>query len=104
MPKGELDNVEDADQDRPVSDAAGVPDQRGAPREGDEVDTSLLATESEIMMSVVDDGCGFAPDARSKRGSFGLFGLGERASQLGGRATVVSAPQAGTRIYRASCR
>ena len=49
-------------------------------------------------MSVTDDGCGFGADARSKRGSFGLFGLGERAAQLGGDVTVISAPQAGTRI------
>jgi signal transduction histidine kinase len=49
-------------------------------------------------MSVTDDGCGFGPEARSKRGSFGLFGLGERAAQLGGDVTVVSAPQSGTRI------
>jgi signal transduction histidine kinase len=62
------------------------------------VDIRLAATDREIEMRVVDDGCGFGPEARGKHGSFGLFGLGERAAQLGGSVTVESAPQAGTRI------
>jgi signal transduction histidine kinase len=62
------------------------------------VDILLIATDLQIEMRIVDDGCGFAPEARLKRGSFGLFGLGERAVLLGGSVTVESAPQAGTRI------
>jgi PAS domain S-box-containing protein len=62
------------------------------------VDVLLLTSGREIVMTVADDGCGFAPQAHLKPGSFGLFGLGERAQHLGGTVTVESAPAKGTRV------
>jgi PAS domain S-box-containing protein len=62
------------------------------------VDIFLLASESDIQLSVADDGRGFSPQAHFKPGSFGLFGLGERAGQLSGTVAVESAPGKGTRV------
>jgi PAS domain S-box-containing protein len=66
--------------------------------EASAVDVLLLASERDIQMIVSDDGRGFSPQVHFKPGSFGLFGLGERAEQLGGTVAVESAPAKGTRI------
>lgn len=98
VPKGDLDNVEEKVKTglyRMLQECLTNVSRHAQART---VDVLLLATEREIEMSVVDDGCGFGPEARGKRGSFGLFGLGERVAQLGGSLVVESAPQAGTRI------
>jgi PAS domain S-box-containing protein len=63
-----------------------------------EVQVLLLASEGDIQLIVSDDGRGFSPHAQFKPGSFGLFGLGERAGQLGGSVAVESAPAKGTRV------
>ena len=63
-----------------------------------EVDVLLLANKRDMQMIVSDNGCGFSPQAHFKPGSFGLFGLGERAGQLGGTVAVESAPAKGTRV------
>ena len=62
------------------------------------VDVLLLGTERDIQLTVSDNGRGFSPHAQFKPGSFGLFGLGERAGQLGGTVAVESAPGDGTRV------
>jgi PAS domain S-box-containing protein len=53
---------------------------------------------AELKVSVRDDGVGFTPQDPRKRNSFGLLGLRERASMLGGQATVSSSPGKGTRV------
>jgi PAS domain S-box-containing protein len=63
-----------------------------------EVQVLLLANDGDIQLVVADDGRGFTPHAQFKPGSFGLFGLGERAGQLGGSVAVESAPAQGTRV------
>jgi signal transduction histidine kinase len=98
VPKGDLDDIEDVIKTalyRMLQECLTNVSRHAQART---VDILLVAAEREIEMRVVDDGCGFGPDARRKHGSFGLFGLGERAALLGGSVTVDSAPQAGTRI------
>ena len=51
-----------------------------------------------LVLRVVDDGIGFSPQAARKPNSFGLFGLHERASLMGGVATIESAPGEGTTV------
>jgi two-component system, NarL family, sensor histidine kinase UhpB len=62
------------------------------------VEVRLTRGDRGIAMTVSDNGRGFSPHARVKPGSFGLFGLSERAKQLGGTATIESAPGQGTRV------
>lgn len=52
----------------------------------------------EVTIRVCDDGQGFSPQDPRKPNSFGLVGLRERVSLLGGEATIDSGPGRGTRI------
>jgi len=98
VPKGPLDDIGDAVKTGLYRMLQECLTNVSRHAQAKSVDIVLIATEREIEMRVMDDGCGFAPEARRKRGSFGLFGLEERAAQLGGSATVESAPAAGTRV------
>jgi signal transduction histidine kinase len=55
-----------------------------------------------LILSVADDGVGFAlpsrPDLLTRDGHFGLLGMRERATRLGGALQVKTAPGDGTRI------
>ncbi len=54
----------------------------------------------EVQLSVEDNGCGFDPAALGHAGrpSWGLLGMEERASLLGGRMRLCSAPGEGTSV------
>ena len=62
------------------------------------VEVTLERQDGEVHLSVHDDGHGFAPMLPRKPGSFGLVGLRERASLVGGEVAVESAPGAGTTV------
>jgi PAS domain S-box-containing protein len=51
-----------------------------------------------LVVRVTDDGVGFSTAAPRKPNSFGLFGLRERASLMGGEATIRSTPGEGTTV------
>ena len=51
-----------------------------------------------LVVRIDDDGVGFSPQAPRKAQSFGLFGLRERASLMGGTVTISSAPGKGTSV------
>ncbi len=57
---------------------------------------------NEITLRIEDNGCGFNVDNQNGNGeerpSWGLLGMNERASLLGGRFTVESMPGAGTNV------
>lgn len=54
--------------------------------------------DAQIELIVSDDGCGFDETAQNKPRSFGLRGIKERISQLGGDVTIASHPEKGTKI------
>ncbi|HYE36751.1 PAS domain S-box protein [Methylocaldum sp.] len=59
----------------------------------------LLACEDDrIRVEIQDDGCGFDVTAKHKHKSFGLLGIQERASALGGEFDIHSVPKKGTRL------
>jgi signal transduction histidine kinase len=60
----------------------------------------LTPCDDHLCLSIVDDGHGFDPAAVRSRadGGFGLRGMSERASLLGGELIVDSQPGRGTRI------
>jgi PAS domain S-box-containing protein len=55
--------------------------------------------DSELLLSVDDDGCGFAVDTPRQAGTLGLTGLRERAQLLRGKLDIESTPGQGTRIH-----
>jgi len=63
-----------------------------------QIEVALEREGDTIVLTVSDNGTGFAPQAGAKPGSFGLLGLRERAYHLGGTAAIDSAPGKGTRV------
>ena len=66
--------------------------------EARQVEVTLASDRDHMTLAVRDDGRGFSPDAPRKPASFGLLGLRERASLLGGEVSIDSAPGRGTII------
>lgn len=67
------------------------------------VKVALRDLGGDVELLVADDGCGFEPPAAwppapGTRTSFGLSGIAERASLVGGRLTIQSAPGEGTAV------
>lgn len=67
------------------------------------VSLSIGIEGRQLVGEIKDDGCGFLPkepdEERSKgRGGNGLPNMRERASQVGGRLEIVSAPGTGTKV------
>jgi PAS domain S-box-containing protein len=59
---------------------------------------SIAHERDDLVVRIEDDGVGFSTSAPRKPNSFGLFGLRERASLIGGEATITSAPGEGTTV------
>lgn len=57
----------------------------------------LLGRDSDIILTIQDDGIGFVSSPPSING-FGMIGMEERARSLGGKLVVESDPAEGTRI------
>jgi len=62
------------------------------------VEVAVEQADGHLSVSVRDDGVGFSPEDARKPNSFGLLGLRERASLLGGEATISSAQGRGTYV------
>jgi signal transduction histidine kinase len=61
------------------------------------VEVRLRVLATGIMLEVIDNGVGFDPE-QSFPGHLGLQSMRERATQLGGRLEITSAPGRGTHI------
>jgi two-component system sensor histidine kinase UhpB len=69
--------------------------------EASRVSLALREEPGSVLLLVRDDGRGFVAEAPHTQGpatSFGLTGMSERASLIGGRLTVRSAPGDGTAL------
>lgn len=62
------------------------------------VGVTLTFDESEVILDVRDDGCGFDLNAPRRSSTFGLGVMRERAQRLAGTLTVESAPGTGTAV------
>jgi len=62
------------------------------------VDILLERTGNMLVLDIVDNGSGIAPDDRRKPGSFGLRSMSERARALGGTMTLSRGPGGGTMV------
>ena len=58
----------------------------------------VFADAASATVEITDDGVGIAPGSLSKPGSYGLLGMRERASNLGGWLDVNSTPGRGTSL------
>ena len=60
---------------------------------------SIERQSESVMITIRDNGRGFAPKAgKAKKNSFGLTGMAERVSILGGDLAIHSAPGQGTTV------
>ena len=67
--------------------------------EATRVDIRLSIEKLFIKLEIKDDGIGmFENNTGNNNASFGIFGMKERASILGGKLEIVSAPKEGTAI------
>jgi PAS domain S-box-containing protein len=60
------------------------------------VKASLVVKDGALMLKVSDNGRGIAEDQISSPESFGLIGMRERASALGGEVSIIGIPGRGT--------
>jgi PAS domain S-box-containing protein len=63
-----------------------------------QIEVVLERERDDVVLTVKDNGKGFAVDAPPPRGSFGLLGLRERATLVAGTVTIESRPGEGTRV------
>jgi two-component system, chemotaxis family, CheB/CheR fusion protein len=59
---------------------------------------ALAVQDHRLVLSLQDDGIGFAPLAVKGKGGLGLVSIGERVRIVGGSLSIESKPGAGTRI------
>lgn len=70
--------------------------------QADHIDVRVDTSAEGLLLSVVDDGVGFDlpshPDALTRYGHFGIMGMRERATLLGGSLRVKTSPGEGTQV------
>ncbi len=93
---GELPALGPAARDGDLPGRAGGDRQRAAPLRRPTVTVSLARRHGRVVLEVRDDGTGF--DAATIQSGLGLASMRERASSVGGRLTVTSAPGSGTTV------
>lgn len=52
----------------------------------------------ELLLTIADDGCGMAGELTGARKTYGMLGMRERVTMIGGRIAIDSAPGRGTHI------
>ncbi len=84
---------------RPVPHRSGSADQyRQACQRATQVTLTLRLDDSHLTLAIGDNGRGIDPADRVKPDSFGLRGMHERASALGGTLALSPAPGGGTMV------
>jgi signal transduction histidine kinase len=56
-----------------------------------------LAEDGSLLIEVVDNGVGFEVETAVRPGHYGIIGLKERARLTGGRFSIESSPEGGTK-------
>jgi signal transduction histidine kinase len=68
----------------------------------DHISVRAARQADKLVLTITDDGIGFSfpaqPDLLTREGHYGLVGMRERATQLGGTFEVDTAPSRGTRL------
>jgi PAS domain S-box-containing protein len=59
---------------------------------------ALLDRGDDLLLTIADDGCGLPAEVTGERRTYGMLGMRERVTMLGGRIAIDSAPGRGTHI------
>ena len=62
------------------------------------LNVTLRKLDAELLLLIVDDGVGFAPEQATPAGHYGLQGLYEQAQLIGAQLEIESQPQHGTTL------
>lgn len=62
------------------------------------VDINLMWGMDDFTIEIIDDGCGFNTGALQGSDQRGLANMNERAKAIGGKVTITSSPENGTRL------
>ena len=64
------------------------------------IHVEVVYSDASSHLRIIDDGCGFNVNesAPPNQAHWGLVGMDERASAVGGRLSIVSGPGTGTRV------
>jgi signal transduction histidine kinase len=62
------------------------------------VEVLIRADEAQVLLEVMDNGCGFDPEAVRDAGGMGLISMHQRAERAGGVLSIHSAAGEGTRV------
>ena len=63
-----------------------------------QVNVAIFGIESNLVMKINDDGCGFDNTQTKKANAFGLLGMSERCKEIGGTILIESNPGQGCTI------
>lgn len=63
-----------------------------------QVELNIAFGRKQVRLSLIDDGVGFSPGAVDDKESFGLKGISERVDLVGGKMTIKSKENAGTKL------
>ena len=68
--------------------------------EAKRVELELEYSDNELHMRIRDNGCGIEPQMleKGRDGHWGLAGMRERATRIGGVLKILSSPAAGTEV------
>ena len=62
------------------------------------IDVELRGASNSLSLSISDNGVGFSPNTSKARAGLGLISMRERIHLIGGKFTITSNPDSGTRI------
>ena len=62
------------------------------------IDVEVRGTSNSLSLSISDNGVGFSPNTSKARAGLGLISMRERIHLIGGKFTITSNPNSGTRI------
>ena len=63
------------------------------------VKVSLRTLDGQLILEIVDNGCGISDEAIRSNESIGLIGMRERVGALGGRVNIIRGRKAGTSVH-----
>jgi signal transduction histidine kinase len=64
-----------------------------------QINVRLSAGHEAVQLAIEDNGTGFDPHVSTLSRGFGLISMQERADRIGGDLTILTKPNAGTKVH-----